>query len=107
MRGPSALFGAGAFRDAGMNGSQPSLLMLARVAVAIGVLGLVAACDDTSGLGGRALRPIPPDTLALMEQKGTTKSAPILIRAYKKEAELEIWKQKADGQYTLLKTFPM
>ena len=31
----------------------------------------------------------------------------MLIRTYKKEAELEIWKMKSDGQYALLKTFPM
>jgi murein L,D-transpeptidase YafK len=83
------------------------LRSLSRLAFAMAIAGMAAACDDQQGLGGRALRPIPPETLALMEQKGTTKSAPILIRAYKKEAELEIWKQKADGRYTLLKTFPM
>ena len=42
-----------------------------------------------------------------MEDKGTKQRAPILIRAYKKEAELEIWKMKDDGRYTLLKTYPM
>jgi murein L,D-transpeptidase YafK len=35
------------------------------------------------------------------------KDQPILIRSYKKESELEIWKRRADGQYALLKTFPM
>jgi murein L,D-transpeptidase YafK len=70
---------------------------------------VLAACDDyqVSGGSGRSLRPIPPDTIALMEQKDTTPSAPVLIRTYKKEAELEIWKMKSDGHYTLLKTFPM
>ena len=42
-----------------------------------------------------------------MEALGTTASAPTLIRTYKKEAEFEIWKKKSDGQYALLKTFPM
>jgi murein L,D-transpeptidase YafK len=37
----------------------------------------------------------------------TTPSSPVLIRAYKKEAELEIWKTKSDGQYALLKTYPI
>ena len=36
-----------------------------------------------------------------------SKDQPILIRSYKKESELEVWKRKADGQYALLKTFPM
>ena len=68
---------------------------------------LLAGCEDRDGHMARAYQPIPSNTLALMEQEGTSKNAPVLIRAYKKEAELEIWKMKADGRYTLLKTFPM
>ncbi|MFN3889916.1 MAG: L,D-transpeptidase family protein [Beijerinckiaceae bacterium] len=68
----------------------------------------LAACQDSGGLNsGRAWKPIPRDTLALMEAKGTTKHSPILVRAFKKEAELEIWKMKADGTYTHLKTYPV
>jgi murein L,D-transpeptidase YafK len=69
-------------------------------------LGL-AACEDGGGLAHRSLTPIPAETLALMEQAGTTKDAPMLIRAYKKEAELQIWKMRSDGRYAHLKTFPM
>lgn len=68
----------------------------------------LSACQDSEGLkSGRAWKPIPRDTLALMEAKGTTKQSPILVRAFKKEAELEIWKMKGDGTYTLLKTYPV
>ena len=42
-----------------------------------------------------------------MSKIDTTPSSPVLIRTYKKEAELEIWKMKSDGQYALLKTYPM
>ncbi len=42
-----------------------------------------------------------------MDKIGTTPSAPVLIRTYKQEAELEIWKLNGDGQYALLKTYPM
>lgn len=66
--------------------------------------GALAGCQDVNT---KAAKPIPAETLALMEQKGSSKSAPMLIRAYKKEAELEIWKQKTDGQYALLKKYPM
>ena len=80
----------------------------AKIAAVAAVAGLLAGCDNDTGVGNaRAIRPIPPDTLALMEQKGTSKSAPVLIRAYKKEAEFEMWKMKPDGRYVLLKTFPM
>jgi murein L,D-transpeptidase YafK len=66
----------------------------------------LSACQD-SGVSHRSLAPIPAETVALMGKVGTTKEAPMLIRAYKKEAELEIWKMKSDGQYVHLKTFPM
>jgi murein L,D-transpeptidase YafK len=77
-------------------------------------LGLTAAsalalsgCDEGYESNGRSLTPIPQKTLALMDSLGTTAQAPIIFRAYKKEAEFEIWKQKSDGQYALLKTYPM
>lgn len=65
----------------------------------------LAACQPE--VNSRASKPIPSETLALMEKKGTSKNAPMLIRAYKKEAELEIWKQKPDGEYAFLKKYPM
>jgi murein L,D-transpeptidase YafK len=70
--------------------------------------GILAGCAEVAGTDAyRAYAPIPGDTLALMGEKGTSKDAPVLIRSYKQEAELEVWKQRADGRYTLLKTYPM
>ncbi len=80
------------------------------LALTASAAALLAGCDDDyqlAGGPGRSLSPIPADTIALMQGKDTTPAAPVLIRAYKKEAELEIWKMKSDGRYTLLKTFPM
>lgn len=45
--------------------------------------------------------------MALMSTKGVSASDPILMRAYKKESEIEVWKRGPDGQYALLKTYPM
>ncbi|MBB3901861.1 L,D-transpeptidase family protein [Methylobacterium brachythecii] len=78
--------------------------------------GLVAvamslgACQDSGMLGGvsaRSLAPIPAQTLSLMQTKGMSQSDPILVRAYKREAEMEVWKRNSSGQYALLKTFPI
>lgn len=79
----------------------------ARLALLASVLILGACQDNDKFSNARATAPIPADTLALMETRGTTKSAPMLIRTFKKEAEFEVWKMKADGRYALLKTFPM
>ena len=76
----------------------------------VGVGALTAGCEDQFNVVGpssRAQTPIPDKTLAKMDELGTSANAPMLIRTYKQEAELEIWKQKSDGQYALLKTFPM
>ena len=53
------------------------------------------------------LMPIPARLLAEMRGKGMTPADPILIRIFKKESELEVWKRDRSGQYALLKTWPM
>ncbi|MGO9132953.1 MAG: L,D-transpeptidase family protein [Methylovirgula sp.] len=72
---------------------------------------LLAGCGETPGGFGdfseRATKPLSPQLTALMQEKGTAPNSPILIRAYKKEAEVEIWKMKPDGHYTMLKSFPI
>lgn len=55
----------------------------------------------------KALAPVSSATRSLMAAKGIDPAAPILIRAFKKEAELEVWKQNRAGRYVLLKTFPI
>ncbi|WP_131118907.1 L,D-transpeptidase family protein [Lichenihabitans psoromatis] len=78
------------------------------LALALAGAALLAGCEETgSSTSYRAFAPIPPATEQLMATKGTMKDAPMLIRAYKKEAELEVWKRKPDGKYVYLKTFPM
>jgi murein L,D-transpeptidase YafK len=82
--------------------------MNVRVLLAASALLALTACQDQSSLGGtRHLAPIPPATTALMASKGVTPSDPILMRAYKKESELEVWKKGRDGRYALLKTYPI
>jgi murein L,D-transpeptidase YafK len=92
-----------------MRGKTAFTMRMGGFAFAAALASLVAGCDDslTGGSAMRAYHPIPPETLALMRNKGTTENSPVLIRTYKKEAELEIWKMQADGRYTHLKTFPM
>ena len=90
---------------------MPTPVLAGRIsafAILASVTVLLAGCGEDPGhLGDRADQPLSPQMLALMQDKGTTPAAPMLIRAYKKEAEFEIWKMKGDGHYTLLKTYPM
>jgi murein L,D-transpeptidase YafK len=55
----------------------------------------------------KVTEPIPAQTLAVMAAKNTSPSAPVLIRTYKKEAELEVWKLARDRRYVHIKTFPI
>ncbi len=86
-------------------------LATARLLAAASLLALsLAACQDGSGINGpsaRSLAPIAPQTVALMQSKGMQPSDPILIRTFKKEAEMEIWKRGSDGRYALMKTYPI
>jgi murein L,D-transpeptidase YafK len=77
------------------------ILLAAALALAL------TACEEPASRSTRHLSPIPPQTLSLMAQKGMSRSDPILIRAYKKESELEVWKRRSDGKYAHLKTFPI
>ena len=83
--------------------------MLKRIALAASLALALAACQDDNLARGstRHLVPIPPATMALMSSKGMSKDDPILIRAYKKESELEVWKRGSNGKYALLKTYPI
>src|SRR5215203_686233 len=65
-----------------------------------------AQCNLPTG-SARSQVPIPPSTMALMSSKGMSPSDPILIRAYKKESEMEVWKRGRDGRYAHLKTLPI
>ena len=87
----------------------PLVGTLIRLAAATSVAGFLAACQESTAnrSSGKSYRPIPSATMALFQEKGTNSHAPVLIRTFKKEAELEIWKMRPDGKYAHIKTFPM
>ena len=53
------------------------------------------------------LVPLSKDTMMLLGKKGMDPQAPIFIRVFKEESELEIWKQRDDGRFYHLKTYPI
>jgi murein L,D-transpeptidase YafK len=80
---------------------------LASVAV-IAVAIVLAGCDpDSITPTGRSQAPLSEKTLAEIEAKHMDKDSAILARIFKEEAEMEIWKKNRDGQYALLKTYPI
>ncbi len=69
--------------------------------VALGALPAFAQAPN------KANAPVPADTQALMAKKDMAATAPVLLRTFKKEAVLEVWKQTRAGRYVLLKSFPV
>ncbi len=53
------------------------------------------------------LRPLSGDAMMLLGKKGMNVQAPIFIRVYKEELELEVWKLRDDGRYYHYKTYPI
>ena len=81
-----------------------TLLASAAVAAAIALAG----CDTDSIVPtGRAQAPLSEKLLAEMAAKNMDKGSPILARIFKEEAEMEVWKKNRDGEYVLLKTYPI
>ncbi len=87
--------------------------LLARMlvtSVALGAAALLGGCNSDEialATNSKASQPVPPKLLATMNEKNMDLQSPILIRLFKEEAELEVWKQDRTGRFALLKTYPI
>ncbi|PIO97341.1 hypothetical protein CJ014_20810 [Pleomorphomonas carboxyditropha] len=83
---------------------------MTRLRSAAFLLGAMLALSGCALFGydlKRSERPIPAKLLSEMNSRGLGAAAPILIRVFKQESELELWKMGRDGRYALLKTYPI
>jgi murein L,D-transpeptidase YafK len=86
------------------------LVRLSQGIALLATLALLSACslerrEQSSSRAAQST--IPTETLAAMDSIGTDRNQPILIRAFKKESEIEIWKRTRAGTYALMKTYPV
>ena len=85
---------------AGRRIGRAGALISAGLAVAV-----LSSCTDLSNLP-KHLRPLSYATTQLIAEKGMDEDAPILLRIFKEDGELEVWKRKAEtGRYALLKNY--
>src|SRR5262245_1679842 len=82
---------------------MPIRRLSALAALAIAALAL-AACQDLGSIP-KEIRPVSYTLVSRMDQLQMRETSPILIRMFKEESALEVWKQRADGRYGLLKTY--
>ncbi|MFT2212893.1 hypothetical protein [Rhizobium giardinii] len=80
--------------------------VLTRTAAAL-LLG--AALSGCMGLDDLSEAPpkLSGKMIAEMSKKGMKPESPVLIRIFKQESELEVWKVDKSGTYALFKTYPM
>ncbi len=70
----------------------------------------LSGCDTDEislATNAKANQPVPPKLIQAMVDKDMDLQSPILIRLFKQEAEVEVWKQNRSGQFALLKTYPI
>src|SRR6266704_2409129 len=82
--------------------------LITSAALAAGVLLAGCNSDEISlANNAKANQPVPPKLVADMAAKDMDLQSPMLVRLFKQEAELEVWKQDRSGRFALLKTYPI
>lgn len=77
---------------------------------ALATMPLLAGCNSDQmalATNAKANQPVPPKLVAAMQEKNMDLQSPILVRLFKQEAELEVWKQDRTGVFQLLKSYPI
>jgi len=89
--------------------NRPLVRALVTSAVLAAGLALAGCNSDEISLANnaKANQPVPPKLVADMVSKNMDLQSPMLVRLFKQEAELEVWKQDRSGQFALLKTYPI
>ena len=78
--------------------------------VALAAAVALAGCngeDISLASNAKANKPIPEKLVADIAAKDMDVQSPMLVRLFKQEAELEVWKQDRSGKFALLKTYPI
>ncbi len=63
--------------------------------------------ENSNRLPIKATKELPPELLSQLRKKKMPKYSPILVRVFKEEAELEVWKQDTTGRFQILKIYPI
>lgn len=77
------------------------------LAAAVVVAGSLFALSHARADEGAAEKPLPSSVEAALIMKEIAPEAPVYIRVFKEESELEVWKARPNGRYALIKTFPV
>ena len=81
--------------------------LIISAAAAAALTPVTSLAESTPALPEKATRELPAALLSLLAQKKMPRLSPILLRIFKEESELEVWKQTSAGRFELLKTYPV
>ena len=87
-------------------GSHLRARLLAAVTVCATACAL-AACGGSTPSITAAEQPLSKETMSMLGRKGMDSHAPIFVRIFKEESELEVWKARDDGRFYHFKTYPI
>jgi murein L,D-transpeptidase YafK len=82
-----------------------SLLACAAIAAASALAGCNS--DKIPDISGRHMQPLSDAMLDELDTRNMAKGSPVLIRIFKEESELELWKADKSGRFALLRTYPI
>ncbi|KXF79278.1 hypothetical protein ATN84_06055 [Paramesorhizobium deserti] len=68
---------------------------------------LLAGCQGSSldDISPKAEKPLPQKIVTKMKAKGMTTTSPIMVRIFKEEGQLEVWKRKDNGRYDIIASY--
>lgn len=78
------------------------LVHVAVLAAATVLAGCNASLED---IAPKAEKQLPAKLVQSLKAKGMSATSPIMVRIFKEEAVLEVWKQKDNGRFDLAKTY--
>jgi len=90
-----------------LNRSPLARAVLATAALSAAVALSGCYTDGALPVNERATRPLSEKMVSEIQSKNMDKESPILVRTFKEESELEVWKQDRTGRFALLKTYPI
>src|ERR1700746_2474715 len=76
-------------------------------AFAAGLTPVTCLGENSNRLPTKATKELPAELLSLLRQKKMRKYSPIVVRLFKEEAELEVWKEDTTGRFQILKIYPI
>ncbi|MCF6368801.1 L,D-transpeptidase family protein [Rhizobium halophilum] len=86
-------------------------MRLKNIALALMLATALAGCNDTldsvdlSHVKNKVEQPLPSRILAEMQKKNMPRNSPIMMRIFKEEGVLEVWKAKADNRFDVIASY--